>query len=156
MYITEIPHGSARMVSEKWTQYERVQQPHAEPALQDPAYLDALKQIANLGNLREGWDSYGANRIDEKARSNAVAFIAMLAPRLLPPVPPPVVGPTPDGGVVLRWEPVGGEVMVKLLARGGEYYVAKRDEDKVLEEGEVGHLESLAEAIARFLRFLST
>ena len=118
------------------------------------AHQRLLQHIGELEKLQSGWDSYGAIKIEDAARANAVAFVTMLLPRLDAPVPPPVVGPTPDGGVVLRWETSEGEVMVKLLSLGGEYYVAKRGADEVLEEGAVGSLESLANAIARSLRSL--
>lgn len=123
---------------------------HPSPFL-DKAYLNALSQITELGKLQEGWDSYRGNKIDEAARSNASAFVTMLATHLHNPVPPPVVGPSADGGVVLRWEPPDLEVVVKLLSHGGEYYVARRDEESLLAEDEVGSLESLVDIIAKFL-----
>lgn len=117
----------------------------------DNAYVSVLSQIADLGKLKEGWDSYGGNKIDDAARSNAAAFVTMLVTHLDVPVFPPVVGPSADGGVVLRWEPSDREVVVKLLSHGGEYYVAKRDEENLRYEGEVGSLESLVDIIKNFL-----
>jgi len=121
------------------------------PILRDPAYLRVLDQISDLGKLQEGWDSYGGNKIEEPARSNAVALLTMLATHLEYPTPPPVVGPSADGGVVLRWEPSGLELVVKLRSRGGEYYVAKRDEESLLAAGEIGRLESIVNTIAKYL-----
>ena len=135
-----------------WTRpgmFEQFEVPR--PLVRDAAYVRVLDQINDLKKLLEGWDSYRGNKIDEAARSSAFVFVTMLATHLHNPVPPPVVGPSADGGVVLRWEPPDLEVVVKLLSHGGEYYVARRDEESLLAEGEVGSLESLVDLIRKFL-----
>lgn len=116
-----------------------------------PPYVRLLDQIHNLGKLSEGWDSYGASRISDEARTNAVRFVAMLVTHSDEPVPVPAVGPSVEGGVVLRWELGDVEVMVRLLSKGGEYFVAKRDEDELLAEGDIGRFEALVERLKRFL-----
>lgn len=114
-------------------------------------YVRVLDQIHNLRKLSEGWDSYGAERISDEACTNAVRFVAMVVTHSDGPMPVPIVGPSVEGGVVLRWELGDVEVMVKLLRKGGEYFVAKRDANELLAEGEIGRFEALVERLKRFL-----
>ncbi|MBI1892500.1 MAG: hypothetical protein HYS14_00070 [Candidatus Rokubacteria bacterium] len=121
------------------------------PALLDPDYQRVVAEISELARLRENWDSYGANPIDSQARANAVTLVTMVATHVPKRVPPPIVGPSTAGGVVLRWEPRDLEVVVTVLSRGGEYYVAERHTDRVLEEGEVGRPEAFVARVSEFL-----
>ena len=72
----------------------------------------ALDEIRTLETLREGWDSYNAPAIAPEARSRACAFMTMLATHLGSRVSLPVIGPTPAGGVKLRWDDSNREVEV--------------------------------------------
>ena len=119
--------------------------------LRDPAYASVVEQIRGLATLPKGWDSYGAVRIQEEARTNAIRFVTMLATHSDVPVLAPTVGPSAEGGVTLRWQLCNTEVVVKLLARGGEYYVARTGEDQLVTEGDVGRLEGLVGRLREFL-----
>ncbi len=124
---------------------------HSPQKIVAPVYLQILDQIHALGKLPEGWDSYGASRVDEEARTNAARFATMLVTHMDAPVPVPVVGPSAEGGVILRWESGDLEVVVKVLKKGGEYYVARRDRDDLVDEGEIGRLEALVSRLRSFL-----
>lgn len=114
-------------------------------------YRAAVRQIEDLKSLPAGWDSYGAKAIEPIARENAIAFLTMVATHIDKPLPEVVVGPSANGGVVLRWEPGSLEVVVTLLSRGGDYYVAERDGDRVIEDGDVGSLEACVKLISQYL-----
>lgn len=116
-----------------------------------PPLCRTVREIGELERLPEGWDSYGAKAVSEAARHRAVALLTMLASRMDGPLFPPVVGPSVDGGVTLRWEPRDLEVVVTLLPCGGEYYVAPRDGDRVTAEDEIGSLEAAAKRLAQYL-----
>lgn len=110
-----------------------------------------VAEIQELSRLPDGWDSYGARAVEVEAQGRAVALLAMLVNHIEGPVAPPTVGPSVNGGVVLRWEPGDREVVVTLLADGGDYYVADREGDHVWAEGEVGSLDPFVRRLARYL-----
>lgn len=110
----------------------------------------ALNEIRALDALTEGWDSYGAPAIAPEARSRACAFITMLATRLGDRVSPPVIGPTPGGGVMLRWDDDRREVEVAFLRTGGGYSIVDRQSGEV-QEGEVGRPEGVLRAVQQYV-----
>ena len=113
-------------------------------------FEQALSQIRALETLSEGWDSYGAAAIAPEARSRACVFLTMLATHLENRVTPPVIGPTPAGGVMLRWDDEKREVEVTFLRTGGDYSVVDRVSHDVL-EGEVGSPEGVLQAVQRYV-----
>jgi hypothetical protein len=90
-----------------------------------------LKAIESLGNLEAGWDSHGSLPVSAEARRKAADLLMTLF-RAGSRAPIPVVGPTPDGGVVLQWRGKPFEVEIIFLASGGEYSVFDRDSEKFL------------------------
>lgn len=114
-------------------------------------YVEVVEEITGLSKLKAGWDSYGAEPVDEGARNRAVAFVTMVATHLDLPVPPPIVGPSVNGGVVLQWHLGNREIVVTISANGGEYYVAERAGDRVDAEGEVGNLDAFVKKLAAYL-----
>lgn len=108
-----------------------------------PAHERTIAAIDELATLRPGWDSYAAAPIEEAARRRAIAFVTTLLTHLDCEVPVPTVGPSPDGGVVLRWLTSDLDIMVTFLAQGGEYSVVHRDRKELIETGSIGRPESL-------------
>lgn len=108
-----------------------------------PAHERVIAAIDELANLKPGWDSYDAAPIEEAARGRAIAFITTLLTHLDCDVPAPTVGPSPDGGVVLRWLTSDFDIMVTFFAQGGEYSVVRRDSDELIDTGNIGRPESL-------------
>jgi hypothetical protein len=113
--------------------------------------MDALvlQQIDDLASLQDGWDSYGGSRPTEGARTRAKVLMATLYTRLGRGVPRPTVGPSADGGVVLRWRGPQYDVMLTVLADGGEYSVVDRRSDKVVSEGEIGFPDALVRDVIK-------
>ncbi len=109
----------------------------------DAQYSKVFDQVHALGQLQEGWNSYRGAPIGEEARRRAVAFLATVLTHLDEPVPAPSVGPSPDGGVVFRWDTGDYEVEIVFLREGGEYSVARRGREDLLEEGAIGRPESI-------------
>ena len=54
------------------------------------------KELENLKDLKDNWDSYGACPISEKAIENAEKILNLLAHD-------PIIIPTPSGTVQLEW-----------------------------------------------------
>jgi hypothetical protein len=73
----------------------------AAGANETAAKIDELKELA------PDWDSYGADAPRLSAREDAKRLVYDLARTLGRQFVPPVVGPTPDGGVVLIWRRAG-------------------------------------------------
>jgi hypothetical protein len=72
----------------------------AEPLPPIPAQLvPVVSKLHELLDLREGWNSYGARRIDPGAVVAALRILAQA--NWLGPLPN--VAPTPRGGVELEW-----------------------------------------------------
>jgi hypothetical protein len=116
-----------------------------------PALQRTVVEITGLPLLPRGWDSYGADPVSERAMHRAIAFLTMLATHPERSIPPPVVGPSVNGGVVLQWDIGTREVVVTLLPDGGEFYVAERDSHEAAIEGEIGDLEASIRRIAPYL-----
>lgn len=126
--------------------------------IEDPAFgkefieyfQPSLAQIGRLAELNEGWDSYGANRIDSEARGAAVRFLSLLRGKGRD-VPHPIVGPSPSGAVALQWFLPQFEIFTEISGDVAEFYVARPEEDQVLLEGTVDKLEELTSTILPFL-----
>lgn len=114
-----------------------------------PDYRFVFQQIASLGKLKKGWDSYGGAPIPKEAQRRAVAFLGTLLTHIDRRVPPPTVGPSASGGVVLRWVTESYDVILTFLASGGEYSVVDRARDAVVVEGQVGRPETLIRDVVK-------
>ncbi len=113
-------------------------------------YGDVIDRIHGLHTLKAGWNSYHAGLIEKDARARAIRFVGSL-PNLGRPVPPPIVAPTPNGGVALHWDAGDREVDIIFLSRGGEYSVALRKSDEVLAEGPVDRVDLLKDVVGRYV-----
>jgi len=117
-----------------------------------PAYDRVIEEVNKMEELGGGWDSYGAAPISVEARRRAIVFVSTLLTHLDRSGSAPTVGPSPDGGVVFRWVSDKYDVIVTLLADGGEYSVVDLAKNNVIEEGQVGRPESLVRDIVKTLR----
>lgn len=132
--------------------YQEEAAPSSPPAEILPEPLRrTVAEIQDLSRFAAGWDSYGARAVQLEAQGRAVALLAMLVNHFEEPVAPPTVGPSVNGGVVLRWELDNREVVVTLLPDGGDYYVADREGDHVQAEGEIGSLDPFVRRLAQYL-----
>lgn len=125
-----------------------------DPALDEEflkSFGPSLAQISRLTDLREGWDSYGGRKIESEARQAAGQFLKILY-GLGGPIPRPIVGPSPNGAVVLQWFLPRYEIFAELGPDTCEYYVALRDQDDVIQEGSIDSVEELVRRLLPFLR----
>jgi hypothetical protein len=114
------------------------------------SYASVVAQIRKLGDLPPGWNSYRASKIEENAQRKAITFVNSLA-NLGRSVPLPSVAPTPNGGVALHWYPRDLEVEIIFLPRGGEFSVARRKSEEVVEEGSIDSLDLLKDIVGRYV-----
>lgn len=109
-------------------------------------YSETLDQIDKLADLDRGWNGYRAGRITDEARIRARSLVEML-PNLPGPVPAPSVAPTPNGGVQLRWVTASKEIEIIFVAGGGEYSVAARGSDDIIDGGSIHAVDPLKDIV---------
>lgn len=124
-----------------------IQAPGLHPAgpdkFRDSVLHEVVRAISRLSDLKPGWDSYGGALVEEAAQKGAVRFVTMLFTHLDTPVVAPTVGPSADGGVILRWLTGEVEVTFKFFNDVGEYDIANRENGEILKEGVIGRPEAL-------------
>ncbi len=79
----------------------------------DWAY-EAHLTIKGFLALQEGWDSYGAPIISDRAIEAALLFVDKIAD-----LPKPFVAPTSEGGVVVEWHRKSSDIALEFGAAGG-------------------------------------
>lgn len=109
-------------------------------------YQSLLTEVEQLRAVPRGWDSYRGDPVDEIAVQRAVGLIARFQD-LMEPVPRPVIGPTADGAVVLRWELDDRDVDIVFRRVGGRYLIAKPDTDEIFEEGTLDYIDPLKHVV---------
>lgn len=81
-----------------------------------PRWLpERIAAVRQLGELRENWDSYGAQPVHPNSQMTAFQVLTQLS-RIVG-VERPLVGATPDGNVALEWEWNEGERTLDLELR---------------------------------------
>jgi hypothetical protein len=81
-----------------------------------PVWISPLvEQLEAILGLPEGWNSYGAARIDGKTAVRAVRLLLKVAGLT---TPAPSVVPTPSGGVQLEWHERDIDLEVELTPQG--------------------------------------
>lgn len=108
-------------------------------------YQEVIRDILALGHRPAGWNSYRAPKIAEQVQLRAIELVARFDDLGSASVPPPDVGASPVGGVVLRWLTDEGEVEIHFTTSGGEYSVTRKDGQVI--EGDLGHLDPLKDIV---------
>ncbi len=104
-----------------------------------------LRNLENLRELAEDWDSYGSPAVSERLIQNAKAFLNSVEDMHLPKT---FVVPVSGGGVQLEWNVVDKELEVDFLQDNLVRYL-KIVKDNPAEEGDfsIGDTESAHELI---------
>lgn len=113
-------------------------------------YYPLIRELLRVAELGRDWDSYGAPPVDPDAVYSAIRLVADFA-KLTSPVPFPDVGPTPDGGVLLRWDLGATEVDVVYHGDRGRYVITRLADDQILAQGELDDVDPLKEVVGRFV-----
>ena len=83
--------------------------PAAETASSLHSFVKSVKQVVDLLDLPEGWNSYSAKPIEPR---NAVRAVELLFQLKETGAPPPIVVPTAPGGIQLEWHANGVDIEV--------------------------------------------
>jgi len=70
-----------------------------------------LMKISELGELEEGWDSYGARPVDPRCAAATAEFVLNL---LDGNTPKPAIVPTARGGIQLEWHRAGADLEIEI------------------------------------------
>jgi hypothetical protein len=76
-------------------------------------FQEALATLSKILALEEGWDSYGAPRIEPGVVESAARFLATLTSI---GAPKPSICPTAHGGVQIEWHHSGKDLEIEFLA----------------------------------------
>lgn len=81
-------------------------------AIEDPRWLaPTVSALTRILELRDGWNSYGAPRIQRRAVNTVLELLGSSAQA---DSPVPIVVPTTDGGVQLEWHAWGLDVELEV------------------------------------------
>ena len=72
---------------------------------------DLVMKISELGELEEGWDSYGARPVDPQCATATAEFVLNFLDRN---TPTPAVVPTTRGGIQLEWHRAGADLEIEI------------------------------------------
>jgi len=101
----------------------------------NPWFGSSLQRLAELGRLREDWDSYGSTTPPQWLLSIARELIGAVQPEI---VDEPKIVPVTGGGVALLWNHGARELQIEILPTGGIEYLRAdenlRGPEAVLEE----------------------
>lgn len=81
-------------------------------------YAHVVAQLDELFRLGPGWDGHDAAPVERTSVARAKGFLIELHNRYQGLVPPPMVGPLPDGGVALVWRTEKKEVEIDFIDNG--------------------------------------
>ena len=114
-------------------------------------YRGIFDDILALAKRPQGWNSYDADQAVKDAIIDALGLVNSFH-KLGRIVPPPDVGLSPDGALVLRW--LLPDLEVEIECRGlslGEYSVVRRDRHTVIAEGSLEDLDPLKDIVGAFV-----
>ena len=116
-----------------------------------PAWLrPTLEAMAELLELPENWNSYGARPIDPAALAWA---LELLGSTMNPETPAPTLVPTSGGGVELEWHTRGIDLEVHAVPPRGIYFYCEDHVTGSEDEQELeGDLSPLVNALAELAR----
>lgn len=98
--------------------------------------VPAIAAVDRLADLPDGWDSYGAPRVEEGARQVAKDCLKQIQYVLGTRYMNPVVGPTPEGGVALIWRKERGSEIDLLCSPNGARYLILSEGRQVVGQSE--------------------
>lgn len=112
-----------------------------------PWSSDLLARISELGDLEEGWDSYGACPVDPQC---AVATVNFLFSMLDASTPKPSIVPTSRGGIQLEWHRAGADLEIEVESPARLHvFFEDQQADKETEATLAGNLEPLVPLLER-------
>jgi hypothetical protein len=116
-----------------------------------PAWLEpTLRTMAELLDLPDNWNSYGANPIDP---AQVAWALDLLARTMKLDSPTPTVVPTSHGGVELEWHLRGVDLEVHAISPRGVYFYCQDHVRGTEEERELdGDLSPLVDALTELAR----
>lgn len=109
-------------------------------------YQAVIGEILALQKLAQGWDSYGAEPVNKAALLRAISLVNSFE-GLGKTVPPPVIGASPDGAVILRWLTLDREVDIVFRETGGECTIMRRGTHDVLIERSLSSVDPLKDIV---------
>ena len=117
----------------------------------EPAWFGPTQRsLQDVLQLPENWNSYGARPIDPELAASALKLLVKVAPA---DVPPPIVVPTTQGGILLEWHMREIDLEIETLEAASVHVFYEDDREGREWEGDLGIDE--AEPIAEFLATLS-
>jgi len=107
--------------------------------------IEATRRLEALGRLRQDWNSYGGNPLEQSSKDLAIAALRRLDTQELP-IPNVTLGS--GGHVYMEWRGRGGELEVEFKNDAIEF--VKESPDGNMEEGRqeedpIGELENLTQ-----------
>ncbi len=75
---------------------------------------DLLMKVSEIGELEQGWDSYGARAVDPDCAATTVELVLNL---LDSNTPMPAIVPTIRGGIQLEWHRAGADLEIEVESR---------------------------------------
>ena|SRR5216684_5762 len=94
----------------------------------------ARQEIEQIAALDANWDGYGALRIQEQTKRNALAAVELML--LWAPVPDIV--PNPNGTISMEWETDSGIGHFEIGQSMYSFYIERQDGDPILSDGSAG------------------
>lgn len=108
---------------------------------------DTVEALVGLLRLEDGWDSYGARRVEPRAVS---AGLHVLLETMPPHLPPPAVVPTSTGGVQFEWHTGGIDLEVEIGPSGDVSTFMEDQQTGLIEETDsTADLQPLVTAFAK-------
>ncbi len=120
-------------------------------------YKQIFHTIGQLVNLKDNWDSYGGNTIEERCIMNALEIIQYLLElngKCDLDVPAPFVAPLSSGGIQIEWEEGDRYLQIDLLPDSSNisYFVMDKTNSGFLTlEGLMKSLNNLKELLTWFM-----
>jgi len=115
------------------------------------SWLDiAYEQLASIGKLEHGWDSYGAAPPDMNTVEGAWNLLQSLSETGI--VPKPYIYPARSGGVQLEWEHSKRYLEIELVTETEAHYFFSDPATRFEVEGTVREGDSLDEVLALIAR----
>jgi hypothetical protein len=110
---------------------------------------NAFTAIDHLETLPEGWDSYGAPRIEKTSRQNAKKGLGEILRAVGEHYARPTVGPTSEAGVVLVWRGDDRREVDVLFTPTGARFVVLTPQHRVEQQGQIRNFSEFATQVLK-------